>query len=74
MRHARPGTVVLEMSTISPDTSRKLANLGTEVGVHVLDVVKPGVVLGLAIVRFRRDLPPASRKLQAPEPTLEPAP
>jgi ABC-2 type transport system permease protein len=32
------------------------------------------VVLGLAIVRFRRDLAPASRKVQAPEPTLEPAP
>lgn len=42
MRHARPGTVVLEMSTISPDTSRKLANLGTEVGVHVLDVAISG--------------------------------
>jgi ABC-2 type transport system permease protein len=32
------------------------------------------LVLGLAIIRFRRDLAPASGKVQAPERTLEPAP
>lgn len=38
LRHAKPGTVVREMSTISPDTSREIARLGTDVGAHVLDV------------------------------------
>lgn len=42
VRNAKPGTVVIEMSTISPDTSRKIANLGVEVGVHVLDVAISG--------------------------------
>jgi 3-hydroxyisobutyrate dehydrogenase len=42
LRQAKPGTVVLEMSTISPDASRKIANLGVEVGVHVLDVAISG--------------------------------
>lgn len=32
------------------------------------------LVLGLAIIRFRRDLAPATGKVQAPERTLEPAP
>jgi 3-hydroxyisobutyrate dehydrogenase len=39
---ARPGTVVLEMSTISPDTSRELHNLGAKCGVQVLDVAMSG--------------------------------
>jgi 3-hydroxyisobutyrate dehydrogenase-like beta-hydroxyacid dehydrogenase len=39
---ARPGTVVLEMSTISPDTSRELHRLGARVGVEVLDVAISG--------------------------------
>ena len=40
--NARPGTVVLEMSTISPDTSRELHSLGAQRGVEVLDVAISG--------------------------------
>jgi 3-hydroxyisobutyrate dehydrogenase-like beta-hydroxyacid dehydrogenase len=39
---ARPGTVVLEMSTISPESSRELHRLGAESGVEVLDVAISG--------------------------------
>jgi 3-hydroxyisobutyrate dehydrogenase-like beta-hydroxyacid dehydrogenase len=39
---ARSGTVVLEMSTISPEGSRELQRLGTGVGVKVLDVAISG--------------------------------
>jgi 3-hydroxyisobutyrate dehydrogenase-like beta-hydroxyacid dehydrogenase len=39
---ARPGTVVLEMSTISPDTSRELHRLGAGAGLQVLDVAISG--------------------------------
>ncbi|HXM23478.1 MAG TPA: NAD(P)-dependent oxidoreductase [Terriglobales bacterium] len=39
---ARSGTVVLEMSTISPDTSRELHRLGARVGVEVLDAAISG--------------------------------
>jgi 3-hydroxyisobutyrate dehydrogenase len=39
---ARPGTIVLEMSTISPETSRELHRLGTKSGVQVLDVAISG--------------------------------
>ena len=35
---ANPGTVVIEMSTVSPDTSRVLHRMGTEHKVNVLDV------------------------------------
>lgn len=42
LRNARAGTVVLEMSTIAPDTSREIARLGTDVGIHVLDVAISG--------------------------------
>ena len=38
----RPGTIVLEMSTISPDTSRELHRLGAQAGVAVLDVAISG--------------------------------
>jgi 3-hydroxyisobutyrate dehydrogenase-like beta-hydroxyacid dehydrogenase len=38
----RPGTAVLEMSTISPETSRELHRLGTQGGVEVLDVAISG--------------------------------
>src|ERR1700690_500708 len=34
----RPGTVVLEMSTISPDSSRELHRLGAQKGIEVLEV------------------------------------
>jgi 3-hydroxyisobutyrate dehydrogenase-like beta-hydroxyacid dehydrogenase len=39
---ARPGTVVLEMSTISPESSRELHRLGAEAGIEVLDVAISG--------------------------------
>ncbi len=39
---ARRGTVVLEMSTISPDSSRELHRLGSSGGVDVLDVAISG--------------------------------
>ena len=39
---AKPGTVVLEMSTISPETSRELHRLGAQRGIEVLDVAISG--------------------------------
>lgn len=39
---ARPGTIVLEMSTISPETSRELHRLGAKSGIEVLDVAISG--------------------------------
>jgi 3-hydroxyisobutyrate dehydrogenase-like beta-hydroxyacid dehydrogenase len=39
---ARPGTIVLEMSTISPESSRELHRLGAKSGIGVLDVAISG--------------------------------
>jgi 3-hydroxyisobutyrate dehydrogenase-like beta-hydroxyacid dehydrogenase len=39
---ARPGTIVLEMSTISPESSRELHKLGAKHGMEVLDVAISG--------------------------------
>jgi len=39
---ARRGTIVLEMSTISPESSRELHSLGTRRGIEVLDVAISG--------------------------------
>ncbi len=39
---ARPGTVVLEMSTISPESSRELHKLGARGGIEVMDVAISG--------------------------------
>ena len=39
---ARPGTVVLEMSTISPESSRELHRLGARNGIEVMDVAISG--------------------------------
>ena len=39
---ARPGTVALEMSTVSPETSRELHKLGARGGIEVLDVAISG--------------------------------
>ena len=39
---ARPGSLVLEMSTISPETSRELHSLGALRGIEVLDVAISG--------------------------------
>jgi 3-hydroxyisobutyrate dehydrogenase-like beta-hydroxyacid dehydrogenase len=40
--HARPGSVVIDMSTVSPETSQELSMLGLEHGVEVLDVTMSG--------------------------------
>src|SRR6266436_6520877 len=42
---ARSGTVVLEMSTISPESSRELHRLGARDGIEVLDVAISGSTL-----------------------------
>jgi 3-hydroxyisobutyrate dehydrogenase len=39
---ARPGSVVIDMSTVSPETSHELSRLGLERGVEVLDVTMSG--------------------------------
>jgi len=39
---ARPQTVVLEMSTISPESSRELHRIGARAGIEVLDVALSG--------------------------------
>lgn len=39
---ARPGTVALEMSTISPESSRELHRLGASNGIEILDVAISG--------------------------------
>ena len=40
--NARPATIVLEMSTVFPDTARELSRLGHEHGLDVLDVAISG--------------------------------
>jgi 3-hydroxyisobutyrate dehydrogenase len=40
---ANPGTIAIEMSTVSPDTSRMLHRLGRERGIEVLDVAISGI-------------------------------
>ena len=42
LANTRPGSIVLEMSTISPDTSRELFHLGYERGLDVLDIAISG--------------------------------
>ena len=42
LRNARPGTRIIEMSTVAPDTSRKLYRAGRELGISVLDVAVSG--------------------------------
>src|ERR1700758_887958 len=39
---ARPGTVVLEMSTISPESSRQLHHQAAKLGIDVMDVAISG--------------------------------
>jgi 3-hydroxyisobutyrate dehydrogenase-like beta-hydroxyacid dehydrogenase len=45
LAHAKPGATVIEMSTVSPETSRRLHRLGKERGIHVLDVPISGSTL-----------------------------
>jgi 3-hydroxyisobutyrate dehydrogenase-like beta-hydroxyacid dehydrogenase len=40
--HIRRGSMIIEMSTVSPETSRELYRLGTALGVSVLDVPVSG--------------------------------
>jgi 3-hydroxyisobutyrate dehydrogenase-like beta-hydroxyacid dehydrogenase len=40
--HAHPGSVIIDMSTVSPGTSQELARLGLKHGVEVLDVTMSG--------------------------------
>jgi len=42
LEHIRTGSLIIEMSTVSPDTSRELHRLGFERGVSVLDVPVSG--------------------------------
>jgi 3-hydroxyisobutyrate dehydrogenase len=42
LAEARPGTIVLEMSTISPESSREVHRLGASRGIDVLDVAISG--------------------------------
>jgi 3-hydroxyisobutyrate dehydrogenase-like beta-hydroxyacid dehydrogenase len=38
LRTAKPGTVIIEMSTVAPETSQQLFQAGHELGISVLDV------------------------------------
>jgi 3-hydroxyisobutyrate dehydrogenase-like beta-hydroxyacid dehydrogenase len=40
--NARPGALVIDLSTVNPKTSQELSRLGTARGVHVLDVTMSG--------------------------------
>jgi 3-hydroxyisobutyrate dehydrogenase-like beta-hydroxyacid dehydrogenase len=40
--HAHPGSVFIDLSTVSPETSQELSRLGLERGVEVLDVTMSG--------------------------------
>ena len=42
LANARPGSIVLEMSTISPATSRELSRLGYQRGLDILDIAISG--------------------------------
>ena len=42
LRHARPGARIFEMSTVAPETSRKLYQAALEFGIPVLDVAVSG--------------------------------
>jgi len=42
LRNARPGTRIIEMSTVAPETSRKLYQAAHELGISLLDVAVSG--------------------------------
>ena len=42
LRAAQPGTLIIEMSTVAPETSRRLYEAGLELGIPVLDVAVSG--------------------------------
>jgi 3-hydroxyisobutyrate dehydrogenase len=45
LRTARPGTVIIEMSTVAPETSQKLSQAAREFGISSLDVPVSGSTL-----------------------------
>jgi 3-hydroxyisobutyrate dehydrogenase len=45
LRTARPGTVVIEMSTVAPETSQELSQTGHQFGISVIDVPVSGSTL-----------------------------
>jgi 3-hydroxyisobutyrate dehydrogenase-like beta-hydroxyacid dehydrogenase len=42
LEHIRPGSMIIEMSTVSPETSRELSRLGSARGVSVMDAPVSG--------------------------------
>ncbi|TDQ01593.1 tartronate semialdehyde reductase [Labedaea rhizosphaerae] len=42
LEHLKPGTLLIDFSTVTPDTSRKVASAGAEKGVRVLDAPVSG--------------------------------
>jgi 3-hydroxyisobutyrate dehydrogenase-like beta-hydroxyacid dehydrogenase len=44
LAHTSPGSVIIDMSTVYPETSRELSRLGSELGIKVLDVTISGSV------------------------------
>jgi 3-hydroxyisobutyrate dehydrogenase len=42
LRNARPGTRIIELSTVAPETSRKLYHAARELGISLLDVAVSG--------------------------------
>jgi 3-hydroxyisobutyrate dehydrogenase-like beta-hydroxyacid dehydrogenase len=42
LRNARRGTLIIEMSTVAPETSRKVSRVARELGISVLDVAISG--------------------------------
>ena len=42
LQNARPGTLIIEMSTVAPETPRKLYNAARELGISLLDVAVSG--------------------------------
>jgi 3-hydroxyisobutyrate dehydrogenase len=40
--NAHQGTLIIDLSTVNPETSRELSRLGSERGIHVLDVTMSG--------------------------------
>jgi 3-hydroxyisobutyrate dehydrogenase-like beta-hydroxyacid dehydrogenase len=72
LANARPGTIVFEMSTVLPETSRLLYQRGAEHGMHVLDVAisgsTPAAELGSLILLVGGD----EKLFKAAEPLFRP--
>ena len=68
---SRPGQVVLEMSTISPDTSRELHAQGAKRGVTVMDVAISGSTLAVEQGTIRLLVGGDSELFRAAEPIFQ---